>query len=68
MGLRQLCEVQRDQVAGPAPGSQQPQAGSPQALQPGGRVTGKLPSRNGPGGAGQQWLNVSWVCPSDQEN
>ncbi|KAJ7420620.1 hypothetical protein WISP_47522 [Willisornis vidua] len=33
-----------------------------QELQAWGRVTGKLPSGKGPGGAGQQWMNINQPC------
>ena len=63
MGRRQLCEVQQDQVLGPAVGSEQ----SHGTLQAWGRVAGK-PHGKGPGGAGLQPAeHEPAVCPGGQE-
>ncbi|GAB0210307.1 mitochondrial enolase superfamily member 1 [Grus japonensis] len=57
-------EIQQGSVPGPALGSQQLHA----TLQAWGRVAGKLPSRKGPGGIGQQLAEYEpTVCPGGQE-
>ena len=63
VGQGQSYEFQQGQVLGPALWSQQPHA-MPQAW---GGVAGKLPSRKGPGGVGQQPAEQEpAVCPGGQ--
>jgi len=64
MGQGQLYQVQQGQITGPALESQQPHA----MLQAWGGVTGKLPSRKGSWGIGQQLAEQEpAVCPGGQE-